>query len=75
VRGLDGPWLLFDNQVDPYQLKNVVDSPEHKVLREKLDAQLSATLKERGDEFLPADAYIRKWGYTVDASGTIPYKN
>ena len=23
VRGLDGPWLLFDDEKDPYQLKNL----------------------------------------------------
>lgn len=75
VRSLDGPWLLFDNKNDPYQMRNLVDSPEHKALREKLDAQLSAKLRKRDDEFLPADAYIQKWGYTVDNTGTISYTN
>jgi hypothetical protein len=36
---------------------------------------LDAKLKQRGDEFLPADTYITKLGYAVDASGTIPYKH
>lgn len=75
VRALDGPWLLFDNEKDPYQMKNLVKSPESKTLLERLDKRLSEKLKERNDEFLPGDEYIKKWGYEVDASGTIPYRN
>jgi hypothetical protein len=30
-------------------------------------------LEQAHDAFLPADAYIRKWGYHVDANGTVPY--
>ena len=28
VRGLEGPWLLFDDQQDPHQLDNLIDRPE-----------------------------------------------
>jgi len=28
VRDLNGPWLLFDNEKDPYQLNNLVAQPE-----------------------------------------------
>ena len=28
VRGLEGPWLLFDDQQDPNQLDNLIDRPE-----------------------------------------------
>ena len=37
-----------------------------------LDALLKRKLRERNDEFLPGDAYIRKWGWKVDANGTAP---
>ena len=74
VRDLNGPWLLFDNQADPYQMKNLAQSPEQESLRKKLDAQLMNRLKARGDEFLPGGAYIKKWGYSVTEKGTIPYK-
>lgn len=30
-------------------------------------------LKERGDEFLPGDCYIKQRGYKVDSTGTMPY--
>jgi len=75
VRGLDGPWLLFDNQKDPHQMNNLAKSPEAAALLQKLDAQLSVKLSKRGDEFLPGNDYIEKWGYEVDASGTIPYRH
>lgn len=74
VRDLSGPWLLYDNQTDPYQTNNLANRPEYAKLRATLDATLSRKLKERHDDFLPGDAYIKKWGYRVDANGTAPYK-
>jgi len=73
VRDLNGPWLLFDNQTDPYQMHNLVNQPEHAALQAKLEATLNRKLQESGDKFLPADDYIKKWGYTVDQNGTVPY--
>jgi arylsulfatase A-like enzyme len=31
-----GPWLLYDNQEDPYQLNNLINKPEHARLQAKL---------------------------------------
>ena len=73
VRDLNGPWLLFDNYKDPSQLANLVNSPAQAPLQKRLDAWLKRKLASAHDEFLPADEYIRKWGYTVDANGTVPY--
>ena len=73
VRDLNGPWLLYDNQTDPYQTNNLANQPKHAKLQAKLDATLTRKLKERHDEFLPGDAYIKQWGYKVDANGTAPY--
>jgi len=70
---LHGPWLLFDNLAEPYQQQNLVGRPEQAALQRDLDALLRAKLKARGDAFLPAAAYIKQWGYTVDATGTVPY--
>ena len=75
VRDLKGPWLLFDNKRDPYQMTNLVGDPNYAKLREELDHRLSRKLQANGDEFLPAGAYIAKWGYKVNANGTMPYKN
>jgi len=70
---LDGPWLLFDNQNDPYQLDNLVGKPQHAELQKELDAVLRRKLHESGDRFLTAAAYIEKWGYPVNETGTVPY--
>jgi arylsulfatase A-like enzyme len=73
VRDLKGPWLLFDNEKDPYQQSNLVNSPKAASLQTELDAKLMAKLRQRGDEFKHGSEYIKKWGYKVDANGTIPY--
>jgi len=73
VRDLNGPWLFYDNQTDPYQTNNLVNQPKHARRQGKLDAVLTRKLKERHDEFLPGAAYIKQWGYEVDANGTVPY--
>lgn len=75
VRDLNGPWLLFDDQEDPYQMNNLVNQPEHAKLQAELEATLSRKLEETDDTFQPAEAYIEKWGYTVSQNGTVPYEN
>lgn len=75
VKDLNGPWLLFDNVKDKYQMNNLINNKKYKKVQEKLDRQLTKMLKERNDEFLPGEHYIKKWGYVVDKTGTVPYKN
>lgn len=43
------PWLLFDNEKDPHQLKNLVGDPAHAGLVKKLDARTDELLAEAGD--------------------------
>ena len=73
VRDLNGPWLLYDNDADPYQMDNLIGQPGAAALEADLDALLTARLQKRGDEFLPGMAYIRRWGYPTDATGTVPF--
>jgi arylsulfatase A-like enzyme len=73
VRDLNGPWLLYDNQADSYQTNNLANLPKYSRLQTKLDLLLTRKLKERRDEFLPGDAYVKQWGYKVDVNGTVPY--
>jgi arylsulfatase A-like enzyme len=73
VRDLQGPWLLYDNEADPYQLKNLAGQPEHATLQSQLDARLKKKLAEQHDEFRPGPEYVAKWGYRVDTNGTVPY--
>jgi len=73
VRTLEGPWLLYDNHEDSYQLNNLIDNPAYRQLQKDLDAWLQRKLDAMGDEFLTGMDYIRKWGYTVSETGTVPY--
>jgi arylsulfatase A-like enzyme len=73
ARDLRGPWLLFDNQQDPYQLENLAAVPEHAKLQAELEQILNRKLLTTRDEFRPAAYYLEKWGYHVDATGTVPY--
>ena len=74
VRELEGPWLLFDNEKDPWQLDNLIGKPEHAELQARMDAMLKEKLAAQHDDFRPAAEYVAKWKYTVDANGTVPYK-
>jgi arylsulfatase A-like enzyme len=73
TRTLEGPWMLYDNPEDPYQLENLVENPEHAQTVRELDAWLQRRLDALGDEFLPSAEYIRRWGYTVRENGAVPW--
>jgi arylsulfatase A-like enzyme len=73
VRDLDGPWLLYDNERDPYQLSNVCGQEVYSEQERQLDELLTRMLQDRGDDFLPGEEYVRRWGYVTDANGTVPY--
>lgn len=75
VRDLNGPWLLFDNKNDPYQLKNLCHKTEHKDLQANLEKILAKKLQQTNDEFLSGRTYIKRWGYKVSKSGTVSYTN
>jgi len=73
VRDLKGPWLLYDNRADPFQLNNLVGKDEAAELQRRLDSLLAEKLKRTGDAFLPGTEYIAKRGYKVNSRGTVPY--
>jgi arylsulfatase A-like enzyme len=62
VRSIHGPWLLYDNQKDPYQMHNLCNKAEQKALQQRLDRLLDARLREVHDDFLPAADYVKKAG-------------
>ena len=70
----DGPWMLYDNEKDPYQLENVVDHPDYADVQADLDADLRQRLAARGDDFTPGSALIRQAGYRVDERGDPVYE-
>ena len=73
ARDLNGPWLLYDNVADPFQLENLVNRPEVDTVQADLETQLQDILDDRGDQFLPGEKYIESWGYTLDETGTVPF--
>lgn len=62
VRSIHGPWLLYDNQADPYQMHNLCGSADGKKLQAQMDRALDKLLRARKDDFLPAAEYVQRAG-------------
>jgi arylsulfatase A-like enzyme len=71
VRDLKGPWLLYDNVLDPYQMNNLLGLDEYKFIESDLDEQLKDWLQKTNDEFLPGNEYMKIWNYTWDRNDSI----
>lgn len=58
-----GPWLLFNMEKDPYQLKNLVDDPGSRTLVRDMDQRLAAFMKETGDswEYKATNGDLEQW--------------
>ncbi|WP_245588220.1 sulfatase family protein [Algoriphagus terrigena] len=75
VKDLAGPWLLFDNQTDPFQQNNLVGLPQFKDLQGTMEKVLQSMLKKTNDKFLPADYYMTKWNYLYDNKDSLRNEN
>ena len=73
TRNLGGPWQLFDNKKDPYQLHNLIGEDGNDELINSFNNLLDQKLKETNDQFLPGKEYTKKWGYQLDENETVPY--
>lgn len=51
ARQQNQPWLLYDDEADPFQKVNLVDNPEHAELRAELDAMTMAWFEKTGDDW------------------------
>jgi hypothetical protein len=58
VRNLQGPWLLFDDRQDPWQLNNLIGNPAYASLQKQLDEELQNHLRRIGDDFQPPAYYM-----------------
>jgi arylsulfatase A-like enzyme len=76
VRDLNGPWLLYDNDSDPFQMNNLAKEEAHAELIRQLDAELDRKLADHGDALVPGNQLLEKFGYAdqVDETGTMPYE-
>ncbi len=66
ARDLNGPWLLYDNKTDPFQMKNLVNKVDYKKIQNELEVELNRLLDKSGDKFMEADYYMKKWNYDYD---------
>ncbi len=61
ARSHDGPYVLFDNEADPYQLRNLAHDPAAADLVRDLDRKLQARLDRLGDTFETGDALMERY--------------
>jgi arylsulfatase A-like enzyme len=60
ARNLDGPWVLYDNVADPFQLRNLVDDPASARLLDELNRQLEREVKTAGEPLQPWEEFVRE---------------
>ncbi len=71
VRDLNGPWLLYDNVLDPYQMNNLLGFDEYIFIQSNLEEQLQNWLQKNNDSFLPGEQYMKMWNYTWDNNDSL----
>lgn len=71
ARDLNGPWLLYDNKPDPYQMNNLIGLDEYVFIRSDLEKQLQELLQKTNDKFLSGAEYMKMWNYTWDGKDSI----
>ena len=71
VRTIDGPWLLYDNLIDPYQINNLIDNNEYETLRVRLDGMMREHMAKINDEILPKEEYYKKFNLKLDHRGKL----
>jgi len=63
ARWYDGEgWVLYDNEADPYQMTNLIDSPAHADVRAELEGMVQGWLAKTGDPCVSWDETIRHVG-------------
>lgn len=62
ARTLDGPWVLYDNWEDPYQLRNLIAAPEARSLLDELERELATWMACLDDRLEPAEAVLQRHG-------------
>ncbi|MFC1453910.1 sulfatase [Verrucomicrobiota bacterium] len=73
TRMIQGPWMLFDNQKDPYQENNLINIPEYESIQKKLDSKLNELLNKTGDDFQEAEVHRERLGiFIVKDDDAIP---
>ena len=71
ARTIDRPWLMYDNLEDPFQMRNLIDEPDHRDLAHSLEGEMQALMDRVGDEFLPKEAYYQRFDIQLDHRGKV----
>ena len=74
VRTLEGPWLLYDNAEDQYQMRNLVGEGDYAKRQAELDTELNHWLDRTGDAFEPQEVLLDRYGIEL-VNGCPPYTN
>lgn len=72
VEDLEGPWLLYDNEKDPFQFTNLVEQEGNETLKAELKGKLKVALELANDEFLPEQDYLERFGVYITPGGYPP---
>jgi arylsulfatase A-like enzyme len=70
----DGPWFLFDNETDPFQLHNRVNQPEMAAVQAALDKRLRERLARLRDPFEPGPALLARFKVRLNEAGDVFYE-
>jgi arylsulfatase A-like enzyme len=75
ARTPEGPFMLFDDVLDPWQMNNLADKPEMAELQQELDNRLNSELLKIHDEnFKTRDYYLKKFGLGLNKDHIIEYR-
>lgn len=66
ARDVNGPWVLYDNQADPYQRRNLVDDAAAAPVRAALEAELRRWMDRLDDPLVPAGVLLDRLGLTQE---------
>lgn len=73
VEDLKGPWLLYDNEKDPFQFTNLMQKEGNDKLKTELKVKLTNALVKANDEFLPEQDYLERFGIFITKGGYPPF--
>lgn len=60
----DEGWVLYDNQEDPYQLNNLINTSGGKDLQEEMEAKLQSWMDCLNDDFAPVEQILAERNLT-----------
>ncbi len=72
VRSNRGPWLLYDNHEDPYQMNNLCGQSAVQEVQRQLEGELAGWMKILDDKFLPAAEYLKRDGWAHFMEAQVP---